>query len=156
MVDCACRQVLPAHGKHLLRRAAAARAARALHVAFGAACAPDDRGAGAPRRQAGGAAHRRRLRRFAHAEGAVGIDKEKAKQALDKVFRDMAGAMSAGMVYVGVKTGLFKTMSARGALTVQQVVQLSKLQPRYVEEWLKGMVAAGYLDYDPAAQTYTL
>ena len=86
----------------------------------------------------------------------MGVDKEKAKQALDKVFRDMAGAMTAGMVYVGVKTGLFKVMSARGALSVEQVVQLSKLQPRYVEEWLKGMVAAGYLDYEPAAQTYAL
>ena len=86
----------------------------------------------------------------------MGVDKEKAKQALDKVFRDMAGAMTAGMVYVGVKTGLFKVMSARGALSVEQVVGLSKLQPRYVEEWLKGMVAAGYLDYEPAAQTYAL
>jgi len=35
-------------------------------------------------------------------------------------------------------------------------VEISKLQPRYVEEWLKGMVAAGYLDYDPGAQTYSL
>jgi 2-polyprenyl-3-methyl-5-hydroxy-6-metoxy-1,4-benzoquinol methylase len=86
----------------------------------------------------------------------VGVDKEKAKQALDKVFRDMAGAMTAGMAYVGVKTGLFKAMTNRGALTAPQVVAISKLQPRYVEEWLKGMVAAGYLDYDPAAQTYAL
>ena len=86
----------------------------------------------------------------------MGVDKEKAKQALDKLLRDMAGAMTAGMVYVGVETGLFKVMSARGALSVEQVVQLSKLQPRYVEEWLKGMVAAGYLDYEPAAQTYAL
>jgi 2-polyprenyl-3-methyl-5-hydroxy-6-metoxy-1,4-benzoquinol methylase len=86
----------------------------------------------------------------------LGVDREKVRQALDKVFRDMAGAMTAGMVYVGVKTGLFKVMRSRGALSVGQVVALSKLQPRYVEEWLKGMVAAGYLDYDPAAQTYAL
>ena len=32
----------------------------------------------------------------------------------------------------------------------------ASLQPRYVEEWLKGMTAAGYLEYDPAAQTYLL
>jgi 2-polyprenyl-3-methyl-5-hydroxy-6-metoxy-1,4-benzoquinol methylase len=86
----------------------------------------------------------------------VGVDKEKARQALDKVFRDMAGAMTAGMVYVGVKTGLFRAMQDRGPMRSAEVVQASKLQPRYVEEWLKGMVAAGYLDYDPAAQTYTL
>ena len=84
------------------------------------------------------------------------INKEKTKEALDKLFRDMAGAMTAGMVYVGVKTGLWRAMSGKGPVSAQQVVQLSRLQPRYVEEWLKGMVAAGYLDYDPAARTYAL
>jgi 2-polyprenyl-3-methyl-5-hydroxy-6-metoxy-1,4-benzoquinol methylase len=86
----------------------------------------------------------------------VGVDKEKAKQALDQVFRDMAGAMSAGMAYVGVKTGLFRAMANRGPMQAHDVVKASGLQPRYVEEWLKGMVAAGYLAYDPAAQTFTL
>jgi 2-polyprenyl-3-methyl-5-hydroxy-6-metoxy-1,4-benzoquinol methylase len=86
----------------------------------------------------------------------VGVDKEKAKQALDQVFRDMAGAMSAGMAYVGVKTGLFRAMANRGPMQAHDVVKASGLQPRYVEEWLKGMVAAGYLAYDPAAHTFTL
>jgi 2-polyprenyl-3-methyl-5-hydroxy-6-metoxy-1,4-benzoquinol methylase len=86
----------------------------------------------------------------------VGVDKQKAKDALDQVFRDMAGAMAAGMVHVGVKTGLFRAMANRGPMSADAVVNASKLQPRYVEEWLKGMVASGYLAYDPGAQTYTL
>ena len=86
----------------------------------------------------------------------MGIDKEKAKQALDKVFGDMAGAMTAGMVYVGIQTGLFRVMAGKGPLPAAEVVRISKLQPRYVDEWLKGMVAGGYLDYDSAAQTYAL
>ena len=68
----------------------------------------------------------------------------------------MAGAMAAGMVHVGVQTGLFKVMANAGPMSAQQVTDRSKLQKRYVEEWLKGMVSAGYLSYDPAAQTYTL
>ena len=68
----------------------------------------------------------------------------------------MAGAMTAGMAYVGVKTGLFRVMANRGPMQAHDVVKASGLQPRYVEEWLKGMVAAGYLAYDPAAQTFTL
>ena len=68
----------------------------------------------------------------------------------------MAGAMAAGMVHVGVKTGLFRAMAGAGPMTASQVVKTSKLQARYVEEWLKGMVASGYLAYDPGAQTYTL
>lgn len=86
----------------------------------------------------------------------MGIDKQKAKEALDQVFRDMAGAMTAGMVHVGVKTGLFRAMAGKGPLLLSQVIEFSKLQPRYVEEWLKGMVASGYLAYDPTAYTYAL
>jgi 2-polyprenyl-3-methyl-5-hydroxy-6-metoxy-1,4-benzoquinol methylase len=86
----------------------------------------------------------------------VGVSKEQAKQALDKLFGDMAGAMAAGMVFVGVRTGLFRTMAGKGALSSADVTNNSGLTPRYVEEWLKGMTAAGYLQYDPVAQTYTL
>ena len=84
------------------------------------------------------------------------MDKEKSKQAIEKVFRDMAGAMSAGMAYVGTRTGLFRAMQGKGPMTLDAVVKASQLQPRYVEEWLKGMASAGYLDYDPAAQTWLL
>ena len=68
----------------------------------------------------------------------------------------MAGAMAAGMAFVGVKTGLWRAMQGKGPLSSSQVVSLSGLQPRYVEEWLKGMAAAGYLAYDPSRETFTL
>ena len=76
------------------------------------------------------------------------MDKEKVKLAVDHVFRDMAGAMSAGMAFVGTRTGLFRAMQGKGAMSVDQVTKASGLQPRYVEEWLKGMASAGYLQYE--------
>src|SRR2546421_1576342 len=94
--------------------------------------------------------HRRRV------YNGAAMDKDKTKQAIDKVFRDMAGAMSAGMALVGTRTGLFRAMAGKGALTLDDVVRASKLERRYVEEWLKGMVSAGYIDYDARAQTYSL
>lgn len=84
------------------------------------------------------------------------MDKEKVKESIDKVFRDMSGAMSAGMAYLGTRTGLFRAMAGKGSMTLEQVVAASKLQPRYVEEWLKGMAAAGYLDYDAKTTTWRL
>jgi SAM-dependent methyltransferase len=84
------------------------------------------------------------------------MDREKTKRVADQVFRDMAGAMTAGMVYVGTRTGLFRAMQGKGAMRLEDVVGASGLQPRYVEEWLKGMASAGYLDYDPQAAAYTL
>src|SRR3954470_18877134 len=83
------------------------------------------------------------------------MDKEKTKQAIDKVFRDMAGAVSAGMAYVGTRTGLFRAMAGKGPLTLDEVVAASGLQRRYVEEWLKGMAAAGYLEYSAGKYTLT-
>jgi ubiquinone/menaquinone biosynthesis C-methylase UbiE len=84
------------------------------------------------------------------------VDKEKTRQAIDKVFRDMAGAMTAGMALVGTRTGLFRAMAGKGAMTLEQVVKATGLQRRYVEEWLRGMASAGYLEYSPAGETYEL
>ncbi len=84
------------------------------------------------------------------------MDKDKLKTFTGEIFRDMAGAMTAGLAYVGTRTGLFRAMAGKGAMTVRQVVEDSGLQRRYVEEWLKGMVAARYVDYDAAQETYTL
>jgi 2-polyprenyl-3-methyl-5-hydroxy-6-metoxy-1,4-benzoquinol methylase len=47
-------------------------------------------------------------------------------------------------------------MAGKGPLTVDDVARASGLQRRYVEEWLRGMASAGYLDYSPAAETYEL
>src|SRR6185295_7560157 len=44
----------------------------------------------------------------------------------------------------------------KGAMRPEDVVRVSGLQARYVEEWLKGMASAGYLAYDPHAGTFTL
>src|SRR4051812_22573866 len=68
--------------------------------------------------------------------------------------RDMAGAMTAGLALVGTRTGLFRAMAGKGSMTLDEVVSASRLQPRYVEEWLKGMTSAGYLDYQDG--TYAL
>ena len=82
------------------------------------------------------------------------MDKGKTKLAIDKVFRDMAGAMTAGLAYVGTRTGLFRAMAGKGPMKLDDVVQASGLQRRYVEEWLKGMASSGYLEF--ANETYQL
>ncbi len=84
------------------------------------------------------------------------MDKDKIKAFSDRVFADIAGAMISGMGYVGTRTGLFRAMAGKGPMRLDEVVRESGLQPRYVEEWLKGMTCAGYLDYDPSAQSYRL
>lgn len=84
------------------------------------------------------------------------MNKDAVKSFADKVYGDMAGAMAVGMAYLGVKAGLFRAMEGKGPMTLDAVVLASGKHPRYVEEWLKGMAAAGYLHYDAAATTFRL
>lgn len=55
------------------------------------------------------------------------MDKNKIKSFVETIFDDMAGAMTAGLGYVGVKTGLFKTMPGQGAMTIEQIALTAKL-----------------------------
>ncbi|MCP5199767.1 MAG: methyltransferase domain-containing protein [Gammaproteobacteria bacterium] len=84
------------------------------------------------------------------------MDKARMKAMADRVFRDVAGGMAAGLAWLGCETGLFSVLAERGPLGFAALAEASGLVPRYVEEWARGMVAAGYLDYDPAAETVSL
>ncbi len=84
------------------------------------------------------------------------MDKHKMVAMAERIYRDVSGAMATGLAHLGAESGLFTAMSGRGTMSLAMVIEASGLQPRYVEEWLYGMVCAGYLDYDPEAGTYAL
>ena len=84
------------------------------------------------------------------------MDKEKQKAFVAKVFADVSAGLTVGMVYVGVKTGLFAAMDGKGPLTLATLAQATGLQPRYLEEWAKGLVSAGYLEFNPEHETFEL
>ena len=69
-----------------------------------------------------------------------------------KVAGDLSAAMSGGLIYIGDKLGLFKTLAASGPLTSVQLAARTGLNERYLREWVAGMVAAELLDYDPSTQ----
>lgn len=78
------------------------------------------------------------------------------KAMADRVFRDVSGGMAVGLAWIGTETGLFRTLSEQGPVTLDTLAAASGLVPRYVEEWSNGMVAAGYLDYEPETGMYAL
>ena len=84
------------------------------------------------------------------------MDRDKTQQFMMKVVGDVGATVTAGLVFIGDRVGLFRAMAGSGALRLDEVVAKTGLQARYVEEWLGGMVSAGYLTYDSAAQTYLL
>jgi len=84
------------------------------------------------------------------------MDKAKMKTMAERVFRDVSGGMAAGLAWLGTETGLFRAMAGAGPLTIAELVERTGLVARYVDEWARGMVAAGYLDYEPERDRFSL
>ncbi|MDA1278484.1 MAG: transcriptional regulator, partial [Chloroflexi bacterium] len=60
------------------------------------------------------------------------------------------------MTSIGHRTRLFDTMAGLRPSTSQQIADGASLNERYVREWLGAMLTGGFVDYDPAPQTYWL
>jgi len=75
---------------------------------------------------------------------------------LGKLVGDLGAAMSAALVGIGDKLGLYKALAGSGGLTPAALAQKTHTDERYVREWLSAQAAAGYVDYDPGSGTFSL
>src|SRR5262249_32770363 len=60
----------------------------------------------------------------------------------------LAATMTTIFCALGDKLGLFAAFHSLGAATPGELAQASGANERYVREWLHGLTAAGYLEYD--------
>jgi 2-polyprenyl-3-methyl-5-hydroxy-6-metoxy-1,4-benzoquinol methylase len=88
--------------------------------------------------------------------GATGIDEAKLEAFMGQAVTDMGAIISAPLMVIGEKLGLYKAMAHAGPLTSQQVAERSGAAERYVREWLRNQAAGGYVTYDPDSDRYTL
>src|SRR4030081_2346321 len=88
--------------------------------------------------------------------GATGIDEAKLEAFMGQAVTDMGAIISAPLMVIGEKLGLYKAMAGAGPLTSQEVAERSGAAERYVREWLRNQAAGGYVTYDPEADRYTL
>jgi hypothetical protein len=68
----------------------------------------------------------------------------------------MAASFSMALGHIGDRLGLFRAMKSAGPVTSDHLAAKTRLNERYVREWLKAMVAAEYLDYDPVSARYVM
>lgn len=73
-----------------------------------------------------------------------------------RVIKDMGGAFIMALGYIGDRLNLFKAMAGAGPMTSVELARKTKLNERYVREWLRAMVAAEYLEYDPSTDKYVM
>jgi SAM-dependent methyltransferase len=86
----------------------------------------------------------------------TGIDQAKLEAFMGQAVTDMGACISAPLMLIGEKLGLYKAMAGAGPLTPQEVAQRSGASERYVREWLSNQAAGGYVTYDPQSERYTL
>ncbi len=74
----------------------------------------------------------------------------------ERIVGAIDSASLAILLSIGHQTRLFDTLAELPPATSSQIADAAGCNERYVREWLGGVVAGGIVDYDPAAQTYSL
>lgn len=80
--------------------------------------------------------------------------------AVDAGAERLLGVLNDGAVAVlasiGHQTGLFETLATLPPASSVQIADAAGVNERYVREWLGGMVAGRFIDYDPGTRAYFL
>jgi SAM-dependent methyltransferase len=87
---------------------------------------------------------------------ATSINEGKLEAFMGQVVSDMGANISAPLMVIGEKLGLYRAMAHAGPLTAAEVAERSGTAERYVREWLGNQAAGGYVTYDPDTDRYTL
>ncbi len=65
---------------------------------------------------------------------------------LGRAVSDFGAAVSAALVRIGDRLGLYKAMSHGGPMTSAEFARRTGTTERYVREWLVNQAASGYID----------
>jgi SAM-dependent methyltransferase len=85
----------------------------------------------------------------------MALDEAKLMEFVFSAVGDLGASMAAGNVVVGDRLGLYRAL-AQGPAGAGELAERTDTDPRYVEEWLRGQAAGGYVTYDGSTATYSL
>ena len=85
----------------------------------------------------------------------MAIDNDKLQEFLGKFVSDLGATAAAASVVIGHNLGLYKALAGKPA-TAEELANRTHTAPRYVTEWLRGQAAGGYVNYDPASDSYSM
>jgi SAM-dependent methyltransferase len=88
-------------------------------------------------------------------EDEMPIDQDKLNEFLSRFVGDLGATMAAGNVLVGDRLGLYRALAERPLLP-HELAERTGTATRYVDEWLRGQAAGGYVEYDPQTGAYSL
>lgn len=90
------------------------------------------------------------------AAAAATLDQAKVEKFVERMVDDIGTALRGGLSYIGDKLGIFKALASAGPVTVEELAKKTKLNARYLREWLGAMATAQYIEYRPDTGKYFL
>jgi SAM-dependent methyltransferase len=75
------------------------------------------------------------------------VNEDKLMGYVHQAVGDFGALLSAALINIGDKLGLFTALAGAGPLTPAEIAAKTGTTERYVREWASGVAAAGYLDY---------
>ena len=83
------------------------------------------------------------------------MDDDKLNEFLGRFVSDLGATIAAGNVLIGDRLGLYKALTDK-PLRPEELSARTGTAARYVEEWLHGQAAGGYVEHDADSGTYWL
>jgi 2-polyprenyl-3-methyl-5-hydroxy-6-metoxy-1,4-benzoquinol methylase len=85
------------------------------------------------------------------------IDEQKLHDFMLKAIGDIASTVSAMLVIIGDRLGLYKAMAESGQpITSEELAKKTNTNERLIREWLANQAAGGYITYDASNRKYSL
>jgi SAM-dependent methyltransferase len=84
------------------------------------------------------------------------IDQAKLDEFMGRFVGDLGATMSAALVVIGDRLGLYRAMAEAGPITADELARVTGTDARYVREWLSNQAAGGYVTYEPAGELFSL
>jgi 2-polyprenyl-3-methyl-5-hydroxy-6-metoxy-1,4-benzoquinol methylase len=84
------------------------------------------------------------------------IDEQKLNALIGQAVGEFGTIVSAGLVVVGDRLGLYKDLRDRGPATSAELAGRTGFSEQYLRHWLLNQAASGYISYDGASGRYSL
>src|SRR5258708_3120452 len=86
----------------------------------------------------------------------MAINPDKLNEFLGKAIVDLGAILTAALIRIGDRLGLYKALAAAGPQTPTELAKKTGTAERYIREWLSAQAAGGYVTYDPANRKFHL
>jgi ubiquinone/menaquinone biosynthesis C-methylase UbiE/transcriptional regulator with XRE-family HTH domain len=85
----------------------------------------------------------------------MAIDEDMLNEFVGRLVSDLGAIAAAANVVIGHRLGLYQALAAEPA-SAEELAERTDTNPRYLTEWLRGQAAGGYVEYDAAADAYSM